>query len=545
MKKKDETHPLSGFQPTPDNFIEAYWELNQLLNELPDNDALPVYRYLCLNDLYFMLRHGCSMEFLETEFMFERCQYVDHIERTVGLNNHLFLWFREAGKSTLLNTGKNLQAILRNPEHSTLILSNTAPGAKDFLRSIKLELENNERLIYWFNDILYENPDNSPSWSLDKGLIVKRKTNRKEPTIFAGGLVDSQPTRVHCERLVYDDVVTPESVTTDAMIKKTTQKFMYSFCLGKNLAGDEGMKYVIGTRFADGDTYGDMIESGQWTVDLMQWHTGDNETPRAHTKTKILELQNIMSKYEFNTQYNLDPTPQSERKFDKEMQKFEHTSKQWNYIMLCDPAGEGKSSREHDVDNTAMIVIGRDWLGKEYIADAVYGNIKLLDRIDIMFSMVRKYGIEEVWYEKVGKDSDIATIRDWQTRKGLYFTIHEYSPRKYGPKHQRIEHVLMPRIATGKLRCPNRLVWQNPSTGEDVDIVAIMNQEMKRFPHGKHDDFIDCLAQLGAVPEYGSEHAPDYEDEYIPGTRDESISDIEVKRRKKGNQEVYALTEYL
>ena len=58
-----------------------------------------------------------------------------------------------------------------------------------------MELEGNDTLKSWFPDVLYENPfRESPKWSEDDGIVVKRKTNPKEATVEAWGLVDGQPT---------------------------------------------------------------------------------------------------------------------------------------------------------------------------------------------------------------------------------------------------------------------------------------------------------------------------------------------------------------
>jgi hypothetical protein len=82
------------------------------------------------------------------------------------------------------------------------------------------------------------------NWSEDKGITVKRKSNPKESTIEAHGLVGGQPTSKHFSLLVYDDVVTLESVTSPEMIQKTTDAWAISL----NLGAHGGKRRYIGTR---------------------------------------------------------------------------------------------------------------------------------------------------------------------------------------------------------------------------------------------------------------------------------------------------------
>jgi phage terminase large subunit-like protein len=533
-------------RPGVDNFVPYYTNLVKGMDALPEDKKKAMFRTLCREDIYFLMRYGLRWDFCQRPYVYERCKFVDHIEAEHGsLANWLFLWFREGFKSSILNVAKNIQTILRDPEMCTLIMSNTSPGAKSFLFSVKTELENNEHLQKYFDEILYEKPKDSDQWSIDKGLVVKRKTNRKEATISAWGLIDSKPTKMHAERICFDDVVTPESVETEESIKKTSRAMSISQPLLTNIEGREGHAVYVGTRYADSDYYGEMIESGAYHVDIIPWH--EKGKPRCHTMERIEFLRKTMSKYDFNTQYELDPTPTDDRKFYSPLKHYGELPGGLNHIILVDPAGESKAKRGHDPDYTAIAVIGRDYLGHEYLVDGYRGRINLLPRINLLFKLIRKYRVEEVWYERVGKDSDVVTIHDYMERSGTYFTLHEFSPNKYGEKNRRIESALMPRIETAKLRFPFKLVVRNED-GTETDLIACLKEEMRRFPNGKHDDFIDCLAQLIAVPAYG-EDRPLYdpkEDQRIAGTYSQSISDMEAKRKIEDEAgTTYQMAEYL
>lgn len=115
-----------------------------------------------------------------------------------------------------------------------------------------------------FPDILYADPKKeSPRWAEDSGIVVKRKTNPKEATIEAHGLVDGQPTGAHFLLRVYDDVVTVDSVTSPEMITKTTEAWSLSDNLGARPEdGSLARAWHIGTRYHFGDTYNAMIEMG-------------------------------------------------------------------------------------------------------------------------------------------------------------------------------------------------------------------------------------------------------------------------------------------
>ena len=138
-------------------------------------------------------------------------------------NGYIDIWSREHYKSSLITFGKTIQDILASHGEDPLpewngrevtvgIFSFNRPAAKDFLRQIKIEFENNAELKQLFPDILYGNPKrDAQKWSEDDGLIVKRKSNPREATIEASGLVDGQPTGKHYVLRVYDDVVTLES----------------------------------------------------------------------------------------------------------------------------------------------------------------------------------------------------------------------------------------------------------------------------------------------------------------------------------------------
>ena len=217
-------HELSSFvQSLPFNDLLAFWDEGDAKGT--DKQAI---RQLCLVDRYYLLIKLLKRYDAWHPWIYDRCREVERAS-----DGYCDIWAREHYKSTIITFAGMIQEVLRDPEVSIGLFSHTKPIAKGFLAQIQRELEANENLKLVFPDILWKNPaKESPSWSLDGGLIVRRHSNPKEATIEAHGLVDGQPTSKHFSLLVYDDVVTRESVNTPEQIAKTTEAWELSDNLG-------------------------------------------------------------------------------------------------------------------------------------------------------------------------------------------------------------------------------------------------------------------------------------------------------------------------
>jgi phage terminase large subunit-like protein len=230
--------------------IRGYWHRQRRAAERGRH--VDAERELCRTDLFYLLCVVLGRGDINNDWLFERCREVQ-----ASPNGYLDLWAREHYKSTLITFALTIQDILRDPEITVGIFSFTRPNAKQFLRQIKRELEANERLRALFPDILWESPQReAPKWSEDDGLIVRRRGNPKESTVEAWGLVDGQPTSKHFRLMVYDDVVTRESVTTPEMIEKVTTAWAES----RALRTDGGVARYIGTRWHQNDTYRTILD---------------------------------------------------------------------------------------------------------------------------------------------------------------------------------------------------------------------------------------------------------------------------------------------
>ena len=206
---------------------KQYIELIKELGNLKEEERNQVIRHLCQTDIFFLAFFVLDQQFYYNDFAFDLCKRVSE--------NPWQLWLVARGhlKSLTITVAHNIQLILNNPNIAIAIPSYNLKTAKSFVRQIKIILESNALLKAMFPDVLYENPaTQSPKWSEQEGLVVKRTSSRKEPTVMGFGLVDGQATGYHFDVLSFDDVVTQDSVTSPEMIAKTTERWQLADNIG-------------------------------------------------------------------------------------------------------------------------------------------------------------------------------------------------------------------------------------------------------------------------------------------------------------------------
>ena len=215
---------------------------------------------LARRDRFFLMTRILNRKDFRHPWLYARTREVER-----NPDGYLDLWAREHGKSSIITFCGIIQEIIKDPEITIGIFSFNKPTARAFLRQIKYELESNETLKRLYPEILYADPKKeSPRWSEDAGIVVKRKSNPKESTVEGHGLVDGQPTGRHFLLRVYDDVVTLESVTSPEMVQKTTEAWSLSDNLGARPEEGDGLAraWHIGTRYSFADTYQTMMDMG-------------------------------------------------------------------------------------------------------------------------------------------------------------------------------------------------------------------------------------------------------------------------------------------
>lgn len=446
-----------------------------------------VERELARRDLFYLLTVVLGRRDLNHDWYFARCREVE-----AEPDGRLDLWAREHGKSSLITFGLTIRDILRDPELTVGIFSFNRPTAKAFLRQIKREFEANERLRALFPDIIWANPQrDAPKWSEDDGIIVRRAGNPKESTVEAWGLVDGQPTSKHFGLMVYDDVVTADSVTTPEMIEKVTRAWETSL----NLGTQGGRVRYIGTRWHYADTYKVILDRGSAierrhpvTVD----GTVDGE-PVLWSRATVAEKRKAMT-FTFGAQMLLDPTADSKQGFQEAWLRYYEPSKildarGMNRYLLVDAASDKKKGSDY----TAIAVIGCGADENYYLLDAVRDRLSLGERADAVFSLHRRWKPLAVAYERYGMMADVEYLRERQVRENYRFDITEVGGQM--SKRDRIKR-MGPVFEQGQFYLPETLIKENKE-GIRRDIVHdFVRDEYLPFPVAVHDDLFDAISRI-------------------------------------------------
>jgi hypothetical protein len=451
-------------------------------------------------------------------WLLARCREVENAP-----DGHLDLWSRGHYKSSLITYAGIIQEILRDPDITVGLFSHTRPIAKAFLKQIKREFEANETLKRIYPDICYQQPHKeSPQWSEDGGIVVKRKSNPKEATVEAWGLIDGQPTSKHYALRVYDDVVTRESVTTPEQVRKTTEALDLSQNLGP--MNKVGREWYIGTRYSYADTYQTMIERKQ--VILRVYPATDDGTKTGKPVFMAVDawesLLKKSSDYSIACQQLQNPTAGTAAMFDKAwLRVAEVRPETLNVYIMVDPA----SSKKATSDRTAMAVIGIDCNENKFLIDGACHRMNLAERWDMLKSLRRRWfnmpGVQSVHvgYEKYGMQSDLEFFEQEQMRDGRSFDIKELGwtrdgtgsksdrvqrlipdfkcERFYLPaRHDKPTSVQQRMIDAGRKHLVMNDIRKKDEEGRVYSVVERFIEEYAFFPFSSHDDMIDAVSRI-------------------------------------------------
>ena len=525
---------------TQDDVVEYISSVNKLLQEADETGSRDsVERTLILNDIYYLGLFILNIDKMYSEtvgdtivfhpWIFNRCREVQE-----DPDFHIDIWAREHFKSTIITLLKTVQDILRDPEIAICIFSYNQKIASKFVSQIKNALEN-KRLRQLFPDIIPEDTGSGKytyiddegsrrsqkfSWS-SVALTVKRKTGRKEPTVSGYGLVTGQPTGMHFDMLIYDDVVTPDSVRTSEHNRYTTEQFTMSLNTG---SGENVRVRIIGTRYSLYDTYFHIMNPKYASEGVMggskyslrcypcRTMSGD---PVLYTSEYLEMKRSVMVSFVYDSQMMCDPQFSSDIGFNEDCiaercnaDEIYADRDSYNFYIIVDPA----NTKNNKSDFTAMAVVAVNGDGRYYIPDIVRDKMSLSERISSLMSLVNRWttsnGRPEVFYEQSGLSSDMEVIRGMMEAKRYWFTIHSMGTKPRvtldpragsGAGSLKVNRILAlePLFRGYRIVLADSCVKVNWNGREEDMMASFVMDEYMKFPiSNDHDDMLDALSRI-------------------------------------------------
>ena len=400
-------------------------------------------------------------------------------------------------KTTLVTVGYSLLRIAKDPKVRILIANATGTMAEAMLSQIKKHLEHNETFKYYFGDLA----TNASSWR-DNMITLptgEGSYQSKEATVTAYGLGGSLVSQ-HYDVIVIDDAHNRENINTKDQIEKVKQSYRDLL----DLLEPGGQLIIIGTKWHDDDLYGQVmdkqnIQAREFDVFIRKAITemvlgrdqgghyvvesGNVLWPEKYSLPALSALLNEKGLYEFSCQYQNQAVDDENAVFHKhwfhEYDPTDIRDRKMSRFTAIDPA----ISLKQRADFTAIVTIGVDVLGKIYILEVKRGHYTEDQMVDELFATNELYhplniSIETVAFQKTLQNYIMKEIK----RRGKSLPLNEVLPESSESKEKRIR-LLQP-------------IYMRSDIFHSTAVANIeyLEDELLRFPKGKHDDLIDCLS---------------------------------------------------
>ena len=171
------------------------------------------------------------------------------------------------------------------------------------------------------------------------------------------------------------------------------------------------------------------------------------------------------------------------------------------------------SAKKKDSDYTVMWVVGLGQDRNIYILDCVRDHLNLTERTDAIFRLVKKWQPSQVFWETIGAMADAEHVQEEMAIRGYRFPI-----RKLHQSVAKLDRIrwLEPLYQHGRIWHPSQLFYRDVQGVEHDLTQDFVNDEFAIFPSTRHDDMLDCLANIDHPDVKGSLLYPrtkEYEDE--------------------------------
>lgn len=391
-------------------------------------------------------------------------------------------------KSTTCSVEFPLKVSLFKQFREILLVSNSESLAINFLRSIKINYESNERIHRYFGKLW------SDKWT--ENHIITNDGISIRAVGWGAQIRGFRP-----DLIIMDDIESDETVISEDVRKKMKDWILKAAI---NSLTVNGSMIWIGTLINRVSLLYDWIHNVPegWDSIFNRAYIGGIEEPGRELWPKVWPHNRLQARkaeigsYAFSSEFMNEPVPSEGNRFNPStFQYFEEedlNGKQTGMYIAIDPA----FSEDKNADFGVIMCVLHDQNDNVYtyhIYRERTNSRKLIDEFKRIYKIyqpkIRAVGIEANGTQKAFYDQ----LVDECVREGLYApfvkltgSIHSSSGTKRS-KSDRITYMLQPRFE-------GRKIYIRPDQFDLID-------ELSLFPESKHDDAIDALAYAVSILE--------------------------------------------
>jgi hypothetical protein len=392
-----------------------------------------------------------------------------------------------------------------DPDIRVLFFSATNSLVRDSMRGIRSHMEANPLFRERYgDDWMPKEYRGRQRWSALE-MDIEKRTNwkNKESSLSCSG-VGGVRVGGHYDVIIYDDLHNEKNTKSHDQIAKVKEHIRLSL----PLLEPDGLCLLFGTRWDDADAYADLIEreSEIWTPmvekaesDEKYQDRGGLFFPEELPRQALQRYRLQMRPYLYACQFQNDPTPVDDRKFNLESVHLYEPDElpdlsDLRIYQTCDPA----STDHKRSDRSVALVVAWDEIGGAWLLDGFADRMPREKVGPAMFALARKWkekglwnvGIETFGFQAYVEDAFKAKMQE----TGVYFTLHELKPAGRRKNEDRIEGNLAPLVNAGVCHLPKTCMYYSHEAKEKVDLTGFVLDEMRRFPRGKTRDILDTWA---------------------------------------------------
>lgn len=432
------------------------------------------------NDLYLFAKFVLGYDRLLPHVHRKPCASIQGVKRG---ERHQNLMPRGYFKSRIGAIALPLFRLIHDPDETNYIMSHSLALTKSHLREIKRHIRSGKLDFYSRTGKPMFDP--AQKWTEDEIEIGwKSSAVRGGTPSIAIGSVEVGKEGFHFDNIIEDDLHDKDNVQTRDGIEKVI--YAHQQVTPLQDVGRGSRRYLIGTRWAFGDLPEYAEKEEGWPTDTLGLYEEDGETctfPEEFTPERIAALKKGMAPELFAAQYLNEPISAETQVFRRSMfHPYDpETAPKGTRYQLLDPA---LSLKKHG-DRSGVIQATISPENRIYVSTALGERLLPDQLIDRFFAMAVAFnpdiiGIETVAFQKALKYEFEKRMR----AAGRWWPVVELKPDTRISKEERIKGLAGIYAAGDILHAPG---------------LNDLEDELLRFPKGKHDDLIDALAYLPLI----------------------------------------------